>query len=170
MTEPDPLRAPLDEAQSALAAFAAGPAQAAADEVAQAFERAGARIGAALGAAVFDGEAGFKRLAKVALEELAKIALAQLNLPSPAGGGQSFFGARAAGGAVNPGGAYLVGEAGPELFVPNGSGRIAPLSGAGGVTVHFHLSDGAGADSIRRHHGQIAAAVARAAAYGRRNL
>lgn len=170
MTEPDHLSARMEEARAALANFAAGPAQEAADALAQAFESAGQRIGAALGAAVFDGEAGFKRLAKVALEELAKIALAQLQLPTSPGGGASFFGARAAGGAVNRGGAYLVGENGPELFIPSGSGRIAPAGAAGAVSVHFHLSEGAGAESLRRHHGQIAAAVARAAAYGRRNL
>lgn len=38
------------------------------------------------------------------------------------------FEARAAGGPVTAGGAYLVGEHGPELFVPQQSGRIVPPS------------------------------------------
>jgi hypothetical protein len=38
------------------------------------------------------------------------------------------------------------------------------------VSVHFHLGPGADANAIARHQGQIAAAVARAVAYGRRNL
>jgi len=42
-----------------------------------------------------------------------------------------FGGARAAGGPVGGGKAYLVGERGPELFVPGGSGQIIP-NGAGG--------------------------------------
>src|SRR3546814_7322271 len=33
---------------------------------------------------------------------------------------------RATGGPVSPGQAYLVGERGPELFVPTSSGQIAP--------------------------------------------
>jgi len=45
-------------------------------------------------------------------------------------------GSRAAGGSVMAGGAYRVGEFGPEMFVPNGSGSIRPDNGAGsGVTI-----------------------------------
>lgn len=45
-------------------------------------------------------------------------------------------GSRAAGGSVMAGGAYRVGEFGPELFVPSGSGSIRPDNGAGqGVTI-----------------------------------
>jgi len=43
---------------------------------------------------------------------------------------------RAAGGPVNAGQPYVVGEFGPELFVPSGSGSIRPDNGAGqGVTI-----------------------------------
>ncbi|MBD3847110.1 hypothetical protein IED13_15480 [Bosea sp. SSUT16] len=38
----------------------------------------------------------------------------------------SFGGARAGGGPVSPGKAYVVGEKRPELFVPNSAGRIVP--------------------------------------------
>jgi hypothetical protein len=45
-------------------------------------------------------------------------------------------GSRAAGGPVMAGGAYRVGEFGPEMFVPSGSGSIRPDTGAGsGVTI-----------------------------------
>jgi hypothetical protein len=45
-------------------------------------------------------------------------------------------GGRAAGGSVMAGGAYRVGEFGPEMFVPSGSGSIRPDTGAGsGVTI-----------------------------------
>jgi len=44
-------------------------------------------------------------------------------------------GARPAGGSVRAGGAYRVGEFGPEMFVPSGSGSIRPDSGSGGVTI-----------------------------------
>ncbi|WP_395645323.1 phage tail tape measure C-terminal domain-containing protein [Terricaulis sp.] len=158
--------AELGEASAALRAFAQGPARQAADEVGQAFDGAGERIARALGQAALSGEASFKRMAKVILEELAKLALNQLFNQSASK--LPFFGARAAGGPVAAGGAYLVGERGPELFVPRESGVIAAPGGA--VNVHFHLSAGADANAIARHQGQIAAAVARAVAYGRRNL
>lgn len=45
------------------------------------------------------------------------------------------LGGRAAGGPVTAGGAYIVGEQGPELFVPGRSGRIVPNgAGVGGDT------------------------------------
>jgi len=158
------LHGEIAEAQAALQAFAQGPARRAADDVAVSFERAGERIARALGRAAIDGEGSFKRLAKVILEELAKVALNQVF-----GAKSPFFGARANGGAVNAGGAYLVGERGPEWFVPRQGGSIAPQGGAS-VSVHFHLSGGADANAIARHQGQIAASIARAVAYGRRNL
>ncbi len=154
----------IAEASAALQAFADGPARRAADEVASSFERAGQRIARALGRAAFDGELSFKRLAKVILEEVAKVALNNVF-----GAKAPFFGARAGGGAVNAGGAYLVGERGPEWFVPHQGGSIAP-QGGGAVSVHFHLGAGADASAIARHQGQIAASIARAVAYGRRNL
>lgn len=161
-------QAELGQASAALQAFAQGPAQRAADAVGVSFERAGQRIAHALGSAASGGEAAFKRLVKVILEELAKIALQQI-LTQSGGGRLPFFGGKAGGGAVNMGGAYLVGERGPEVFVPRGAGEIV-APGAGAVNVHFHLPIGADASAIRKHQGQIAAAIARAVAYGRRNL
>ena len=43
--------------------------------------------------------------------------------PGPTGGGS---GGRAAGGPVSMGSSYIVGEEGPEIFVPNSSGYIIP--------------------------------------------
>jgi hypothetical protein len=55
-----------------------------------------------------------------------------ISLPSlPGGGGGNPDGERASGGPVSGGGAYLVGEEGPELFVPNSSGEIIPNGGQG---------------------------------------
>lgn len=157
----------LGAAAAALQAFAQGPARRAADDVGVSFERAGDRIARALGSAANGGEAAFKRMTKVILEELAKIALQEV-FGGGGKGGFNFFGARAAGGPVNVGGAYLVGERGPELFVPRQAGEVVAAGGA--VNVHFHFGAGADASAVARHQGQIAAAVARAVAYGRRNL
>lgn len=49
--------------------------------------------------------------------------------------GPSLAGARARGGPVDPGSAYLVGETGPELFMPHRSGSIVPNGALGGTTV-----------------------------------
>ena len=173
MSDPNPdfglaaFEADLASASAALQAFASGAARRAADDVGVSFERAGARIARALGRAAFDGESSFKRLAKTILEEFAKLALDRI---FTSGAGKTpLFGARAAGGPVNVGGAYLVGERGPELFVPRQGGDIVAAQ-AGAVSVHFHLGAGADAGAISRHQGQIAAAIARAVAYGRRNL
>jgi hypothetical protein len=44
----------------------------------------------------------------------------------------AFGGGRANGGPVSSGTSYIVGERGPELFVPNTSGKIIPNGGSGG--------------------------------------
>lgn len=157
----------LASASAALNEFSQVQARRAADDVGAAFDRAGDRIARAMGRAALGGEAAFKRLAKVVLEEFARLALDRIFTQQ--GGQTPYFGARAAGGAVNAGGAYLVGERGPELFTPGQHGSIGAPTGCG-VNIHFHLGGGADAAAIARHQGQIAAAVARAVAYGRRNL
>jgi hypothetical protein len=157
----------LGVAAAALHGFAQGPVQQTADRVGESFERAGQRIARALGSAAMGGEAAFKRMAKVILEELAKLALDQILGAN--GKRLAFFGARAAGGPVAAGGGYLVGERGPEIFVPRQAGQIAAPGGSA-VSIHFHLGAGGDVSAISRHQGQIAAAIARAVAYGRRNL
>lgn len=57
-------------------------------------------------------------------------------------------GARASGGPVMGGGAYLVGEKGPEVFVPRSSGTVIPNGGMGGVTMNYSI-DARGADAER---------------------
>ena len=58
-----------------------------------------------------------------------------LNLNLPEAGFTPRPRARAAGGSVMGGEAYRVGEFGPEMFVPNGSGSIRPDTGGQGVTI-----------------------------------
>ena len=60
-------------------------------------------------------------------------------------------GARASGGSVNGGSPYLVGERGPEMFVPNSGGRIVNghntnnmMGGGGGVVVNQTINLSAG--------------------------
>ena len=56
---------------------------------------------------------------------------------------QRFRGPRALGGPVAPGGSYLVGERGPELFTPSSSGNITPNHAmAGGSTITVNVNGG----------------------------
>ena len=64
--------------------------------------------------------------------------------------GKGFAGFMAAGGPVSAGSSYVVGEKGPELFVPHASGTIVPNNkmgssgggGSGGVTVNYNIAAG----------------------------
>lgn len=72
------------------------------------------------------------------------------------------FGARAFGGPVGAGKPYLVGERGPELFVPQTAGRINPDVSSGHVNITMHIST-QDAQSFRASEAQIAAAMMDAA-------
>lgn len=61
--------------------------------------------------------------------------------------GALFGGARAGGGDVEAGKAYLVGEKRPELFVPKVPGTIVPRVGGGSSFVYSPVIDARGADS-----------------------
>jgi phage-related minor tail protein len=120
--------------------------------------RAGRLIDSALTRAIMTGKLGFDDLKKVALAAMADIAQASLRALFNPGGGSGGFGAgllngigslisgllgvpgRATGGPVSSGRAYVVGERGPELFVPTSSGRIEQRGTAGGRDVRVAIS------------------------------
>ena len=54
--------------------------------------------------------------------------------------GDLFGGFRANGGPVSGGKSYMVGERGPELFTPSGSGSISPNGGFGGTNVTYNIN------------------------------
>ncbi len=75
----------------------------------------------------------------------------------------SYGGQRAMGGPVDPSSIYMVGERGPEMFVPNTAGNIVPNGGGGGVTLVMNVNaQGAGPREIDALRMQIPA-LARAA-------
>jgi hypothetical protein len=147
------------------------PAERAAASIEDAFGRAGESLTRSLARAAADGE--------VTLAELARAMLAAVNAASGSNGrgGLSdaiaqavqtiFAGSRADGGTVTRGGAYLVGERGPEVFRPSVAGVIEPVGGAG-VTVNVRV-DG-GAQGLLRSEAQIAQMLARAVSLGARKL
>lgn len=155
------------EAGAALEALKA-PAQDAANAIEEAFGRAGDSLTRSLARAAADGE--------VSLAELARAVLNAVNAAAGSQGGLSgaiqaamsgFGGARADGGPVLGGGAYLVGERGPEVFRPATGGEIGPV-GSGGVTVNVTV-DG-GAPALLRSEAQIAQMLARAVSLGARRM
>lgn len=72
-------------------------------------------------------------------------ATAQLGANHVAASILSILPGKASGGSVSAGNAYLVGEKGPEMFVPNFSGTIVPNGAKGGGATYY--IDARGADS-----------------------
>ena len=154
--------------------------------LARAGDVAGRMIETSLLRAVRTGRLGFEDLGRSALSILSQIAAAAVRdgLHSIGIGGTSSGGGiagglaglgsallgglfglpgRATGGPVAPGAAYLVGERGPEMFVPTSSGQI--VAGAQGAPRDVRVSitvNGGGQDAPRalaRSARQVARAV-----------
>jgi hypothetical protein len=67
------------------------------------------------------------------------------------GGALGFGGGRAMGGPVSSGTAYVVGEKGPELFVPGRSGTIVPNGvGGRGATINLTVNGAIDSESTAR--------------------
>ncbi len=152
--------------------------------LADGLDRAGRMLEASLMRAIRTGKFGFEDLKRVALSVLSEIAAAAmrngLSAMGGGGGGQggglgslvagalqlagALFGApgRATGGPVAPGRAYMVGERGPELFVPTASGRVEVGGGGGGRDVRLSITINAPAGTEPRALAQSGRQVARA--------
>lgn len=146
------------------------------------FTRAGDALERGLSGAIRKGSLSFddlKRTAASALDAIAGQAARTLAAAvvggSGAGGGLDLSGlltgalglpGRATGGNVAPGRGYVVGERGPELFVPTSAGRIETGSPARrDVRVAINLSAPRGSSapqSLQRSSRQVASAVRRA--------
>ena len=152
------------------------------------FSRAGDALERGLLNAIRKGSLGFEDLRKIAMNVLDQIAGQALNnlfgsigLGSGSGGGTgnavlglggligSLLGlpGRATGGPVAPGRGYVVGERGPELFVPTSAGRVETgLSGPGrDVRVNITIAAPQGTSApqaLQRSSRQVASAVRRA--------
>ena len=145
--------------------------------LAQGVGRAGKLIESALGRAIATGKFGFDDLKKVALAAMAQIASASLRgLFSQSGSGAGGLGSlltsllgsalglpgRATGGPVSGGRGYLVGERGPELFVPNGGGRVETLGARPRdvrVSIAINTPVGGEPQALRQSSRQVARAV-----------
>lgn len=160
-------------------------------DLADGFSRAGTILERGLASAIRKGSLGFDDLKRAAFSAFDDIAgQAVQTLVSAIGGGLSGGGGgmldvsgvlsgllglpgRATGGNVSPGRGYMVGERGPELFVPTSAGRIEPnASGANPasrevrVAIAINAPRGASApQSLQRSSRQVASAVRRAIAF-----
>jgi phage-related minor tail protein len=146
------------------------------------FGRAGKVLESGLLSALRRGSLGLEDLKQIVLAVMEEIAAAAISrglasiglggdgAPSLVGGlltGLLGLPGRATGGPVSAGRPYLVGERGPELFVPSGFGRVEPrVAGAGSRDVRVSISINAGGQSapaaLQASSRQVARAVRRA--------
>ena len=177
MSDPTtPIDASLTTAAKALSDFASGPVASAAQSIESAVTKSFSAVESTIAKAVVSGKLSMDQLVNAILADFDRIAISQFItkpleglLNSIAGSILPIGGARAAGGPVDAGTPYLVGEQGPELFVPPSSGSLAPNGAFGGaqVTLNVQASD---AQSFLKSESQIAAMLSRALARGQRNL
>ena len=146
--------------------------------LAQGVDRAGSGIERALARAAVTGKFGFEDLRRVALSALADIAAGALRTDIGAlfGGSGSLAGAltssigslfggvpgRATGGPVTSGSAYMVGERGPELFVPTAAGRVETMAGGRRGPISVTINVAAARDATPALMQQTGTQVARA--------
>lgn len=169
---------PLSAAASALSGFANGPVAGAAASIEAAVNRSFNAVSNTIARAAVSGRDSIAQLTASVLADFDRIAASQFIVKPIASIVSSLAssllpvaGARAVGGPVAPGGSYLVGEQGPELFTPSGAGSITPNAALGArgasVTVNITTPDAA---SFQKSKSQVAAMLARAIAQGQRNL
>jgi len=171
--EAERIAANAERAGEALRALADGPGREASESLSRAFERAGTSIESALSRAARTGELSFSAMADAILRDLSRLAADRFvsgpieSLIGSLASDLPFMGARADGGHVVAGGAYLVGERGPEIFTPASTGHVG--TGAP-ITVNISLQGSPDPARLRRTETQIATALARAVAKGARHL
>ena len=119
-------------------------------KLAQFAENAGNMIAFGFEDAIFSGQKLSEVLKQLGLDLVRLVFQNVVTAPLAKGIGNLISGARADGGPVNSGRSYLVGERGPELFVPGSSGSIVPndamRSGGGGggpsVNITYNIAAG----------------------------
>ena len=113
------------------------------------FDEAGQILATGFEDAILSGQKLSEVLRAIGQDLVRLVFSNMITQPLAKGIGTFLSGMRAEGGPVNAGGAYMVGEKGPELFVPSSSGSIVPngamgSSGGstGGVTVNYNIAAG----------------------------
>jgi phage-related minor tail protein len=161
-----------------LDAFAKGPVTDSANLIERAVSGSFNSIADTIARAALSGKASMDSLVNAILADFDRIAVKDF-IAKPIEGVLSSLvasllpigGARASGGPVDAGLAYLVGEQGPEMFVPQGAGSIVPNGTVAPSRPQIVLNVNArDAQSFLKSETQIAAMLSRALARGQRNL
>ena len=158
--------------------FATGTVANASRSMSVAFDGAFTGIEKSISRAARTGSLSIRDMVNQILADIARLAIKrgiiqplESLLTSAVSSALSALGGRASGGPVAPGSAYVVGEKGPELFVPSGGGEIVPdarlARGAAQIVFNVRATD---AKSFLKSESQVAAMLTRALARGQRNL
>jgi phage-related minor tail protein len=155
------------------------PVAESADILSSAFRRVLSDFERALLGAARTGQFSMKQMVDSILNDLSRLAF-QKFVTKPVtnliecifGKLLDFGGGRATGVPVSSGEAYLVGERGPEMFVPAGARQITPFAGgraASAPIIYFNITT-PDAESFRRSEAQVSAMLARAVKRGTRGM
>jgi hypothetical protein len=185
-TATDPIDSLLIDVRANTQAFAADVAQMRSTfdgTLVDGLGKAGEALERGLLGAIRKGSLGFEDLRRIALNVIDQIAAQAVQGLFGSGGGanvggilnlgslvSAIFGlpGRATGGPVSPGRGYLVGERGPELFVPTSAGRVEAGVGSAKtrdvrVSITIAAPQGTSApQALQRSSRQVASAVRRA--------
>jgi hypothetical protein len=171
----------VDTALAAMAksldAFAKGPVTDSANLIERAVTGSFNSIADTIARAVLSGKTSMDSLVNAILADFDRISVRDF-IGKPVEGVLSSLissllpigGARVGGGPVDAGLAYLVGEQGPEVFVPQGAGSIVPNAASAArpqIVLNVNARD---AQSFLKSETQVAAMLSRALARGQRNL
>jgi phage-related minor tail protein len=169
--------AALNGAAQSLSDFVAGPVTGAAGTIDTVVARAFSSVEKSIARAAVSGKLSMKGMADAIVSDLDRIGSKtyisqpiESAISSILGAIEPVSGARAAGGPVAAGESYLVGEQGPEVFVPASSGSIAAGGGAVSrpqVSLNVQATD---AKSFLRSETQLSAMMLRVLKRGQRNM
>jgi phage-related minor tail protein len=173
-----PLSGALDSAAKALSDFANGPVAETSARIETAVNRSFNSVARTISRAAVSGKLSIDQMVSAILADFEKVAVSRFIVKplegivsNIAGSIFSVGGARASGGPVAADVPYLVGEQGPELFVPSSNGSIVPNSTLGAsrpqIVLNVQTKD---APSFLKSEPQLAAMMSRALARGQRNL
>jgi phage-related minor tail protein len=173
-----PLSQSLSQAGRDVNTFATGTVGAATRTMTGAFNDSFGALEKSVSKATRTGQFSFRDMVNSIVSDLSRVAI-QRSVIQPieraiggiAGSIGSAIAGLAVGGPVGPGSAYLVGEHGPELFMPAGNGAIVPNANLtrarANVVVNVQTPN---AQSFLKSESQVAALLTRALARGARNL
>ncbi len=173
-----PMNASLAAAAKTLQAFASGPVNDTGLAIERSITRSFNSVANTIARAALSGKTSIDQMVNAILADFDRIAIKEFIakpieglISSIVGSILPVSGARAAGGPVSAGAAYLVGENGPELFVPgaNGSHRTQCQHRAPRPQIVMNVQT-RDAQSFLKSETQIAAMMTRALARGQRNM